>query len=231
MSIIKLFKSISIDNELVKQLNKKKHERVKKYNQIHNILTNITYYNILGVVSKGANRYNEIAENIGVKRNNLSVHTSILTGGYINSKVRCRFLRKKVYSHKNRKYFIDYKGILKFIAEEMLEIPFVFKRSVNNQILKQFREFFDNSIVKYYSLNELFNLFIYRMSYRGEKLKLKEFETPKNIFGNLGLMELNESVIKLRSSETLKSLQKDYSTEELFYLACMQYVREKIVIF
>lgn len=216
MSILNIFKTISIDSEYVRKTNKRNKEISKHREEIKKFLTNITYYNILGVVYFGCRNPTDISKEIGYdKPNNLYKHLSYLSGNSANYKYLIHFLKKKEFSHKNVKYYIDYKGVLRFIAEEMLEVPFIFKRGVSNKLTKKLEKHF-SKIGNYYSLYELFSSFIVLNS---------------NIEFDL------ETLQYLFLVDTLKDYRKEFkemkhhniSSERLFYFACKFYIEEKLI--
>lgn len=233
MVIPSYFKSLSIDNELVREVDKRKIARIDRYNKVKDILDNLTYYKLLGLVYYKTITYNQIAEGLGIDPKNLTPPLQKMRGKVPIGNIRTHFIKMVKHSHKDIINLIDYRGILNFIVNYMLETPNIFNRGVNNDILKQFRNHFIK-IGKYYSLNDLFHSFIYNMSQKAYD-PLKEKSSDKII--DPGLLrkiciyvEMEEEVIKCRVPQFIEENIKYFNSEELFYLSCKAYILQKNLI-
>lgn len=222
MAISYNFKSISIDNELVKQVNIRRIEKVNYHSKIKKILSNLNYYNVLGVVYSGSKNPTDIAKSIGVNPKNINVILSKLSGNVVLKGITLNFLTKTEISHKNVVYDINYRGILKFIAKELLGVPFIFKRGVPDPIFSNFKKSFI-LLLKSYTLYEFFNMFIFKYSNRYENIHSNLFLSP---FG----FGFEDSIAKLKKEEYIKKYEKEFSKEDLFIISCYAYVLEKLII-
>lgn len=236
-----IFQTISIKNPNVKRTNLRNIEIAKSKEKIKKLLTNITYFNILGVVYSGINNPTDISKELGFKKpNNVYKHLSILFGSspiFEKKKIIfiLNFLEKKEFRHKDRKYYINYKGILEFIAEEMLGVPFVVKRGVSWKLVKEL-EFCFQFFYRYYSLYEFFNYFISYCSRNKSKIitNILDLFATSNVLDTLNKdyrIELKELRKSERLRRKLKKLRKIRTNSEIFYLACHLHIEEKIIKF
>lgn len=193
------------------------------------LLTSKHAYAIVWSIVNNQHSYNDIAKFSKIHPKNLNKTLRKMFWSKTNLNNSVEFLTRI-----DSNYFVNHSGMLQFIIREILQIPFILKRGLDRNILKEFKDYFF-LIGRYYSLYQFFNWFILHCSKKDFfNMALppdsQSKEINEDIFASINDYDVVSDFLYKDYRKQLVKLKKKYARDILFYLACMAYVQEKLII-